>query len=334
MIATLDVLLDVRETRRMSAGMRAYVRELATRLPNVAPDIKLRTVGHGENFSFVEQVEIPFASRHSDVVHFPTIFAPVLLPRCYVVTIHDLIHLRYPELFGRTTAAYYSLFVKRLVYGAARVIVGDVRTREDCERFFDLPAERVSVVPLGYDPALLQISSPHVERPYVLYVGNHRPHKNLPTLLSAWDGLPEGVELDLALTGFDDLRFHSHRAARKLRFLGDLSPQQVAAAIAGASAIVQPSLAEGFGLPVLEALVRRVPVLAAEDAYPHPFGSFLAQFPAKNVGALRSLLEEIYHSPQRLRALASEGEREARSYTWDRFAGAIAAVYREAASRT
>ena len=328
--ATMDVLLDARETRRMSAGMRAYVRELTARLPFVAPDIKLHTVAHGENFSFVEQVEIPFASRNCDLVHFPTIFAPVVLPRRYVVTVHDLIHLRYPHLFARTTAAYYSLFVRRLLTGAARVIVGDERTREDCERFFEIPGERVRVVPLGYDPSLLEVHPHHSDRPYVLYVGNHRAHKNLSTLIAAWEGLPETVTMDLALTGDDDLGFHTNHRGRKLIYLGELAPRDVAATIAGASAVIQPSLAEGFGLPVLESLVRRIPVLAAEEAYPHVFAPFVATFPPHDVAALRSLLEELAYAPQRLRTLASEGEGAARAYTWDRFAAGVAAVYRDA----
>ena len=324
----MNVLLDARETRRMSAGMVAYVRELANRLPNVAPDITVRTVGRGENFSFTEQVEIPFASRYSDLVHFPTIFAPVVLPKKYVVTIHDLIHLRYPQLFSRTTGAYYSIFVRRLINGAARLLVGDWRTRDDLERFFNVGRERIRVIALGYDPALVDIP-PRVGQRYLLYVGNHRPHKNLPTLVAAWDALPPDVDIDLAFTGVEDVELPPRHGGRKLVFLGDLSPEETAAAIRGATALIQPSLAEGFGLPVLEAIVRRVPVIAAEDAYPGFLKAFIGRFEAQNVPALRSLLEEVVRSPQRLRGLAIEGEEIARDYTWDRFATKVAAVYRE-----
>lgn len=324
----MNVLLDARETRRMSVGMVSYVRELASRLPIVAPDITVRTVGHGENFTFTEQVEIPFASRYSDLVHFPTIFAPVVLPKKYVVTIHDLIHLRYPQLFSRTTGAYYSIFVKRLVNGAARLLVGDWRTRDDLERFFNMDRERVRVIPLGYDPTLVDIP-PRVGQPYLLYVGNHRAHKNLATLVAAWDALPPDIDIDLALTGAEDIELPRRHGGRKLVFLGDLSPQETAETIRGATALIQPSLAEGFGLPVLEAIVRRVPVIAAEDAYPGFLKAFVGRFDALNVPALRSLLEEVVRSPQRLRGLAIEGEEIAREYTWDRFATKVAAVYRE-----
>ena len=326
----MKVLLDARETRRMSAGMCAYVRELAARLPRVAPDVTLYTIGHGENFSFTEQVEIPFASRRAELVHFPTIFAPVLLPRRYVVTVHDLIHLRFPDLFSRATGAYYSLFVRRLVRGAARVLVGDARTVDDCVRFLGAARERLRVVPLGYEPALLPVAPWTGRRPYVLYVGNHRPHKNLATLVEAWNGLPDDVDVDLALTGADDLGAVARTSSRSVRFLGDLSAQETAGAIRGAVALVQPSLAEGFGLPVLEALVRRVPVIAAEDAFPGMLAPFVARFSAREVAALRSLLEDTIRRPQHLRARAAEGEAFARAYTWDRFAETVASVYRDA----
>lgn len=327
----IDVLLDARETRRMSAGMRAYVRELAERLPFVAPDIRLRTVKGGDVFSFTEQVELPFASRHADLVHFPTIFAPVVLPRKYVVTVHDLIHMRWPDLFSRTTAVYYKLFVGRLLEGAARVIVGDERTVDDCERFFQIPAERVRVVPLGYDPALLAATARRSDRPYVLYVGNHRAHKNLPTLLAAWERLPAGIALDLAMTGEYDFDAVPRHHERKLIFLGDLLPAEVGSAIAGATALVQPSLAEGFGLPVLEALVRGIPVIAAEEAFPQMFAPYVMRFAPRDVETLSILLEEAANAPQRLRSLAVEGTGVARAYTWDRFASAVADVYREIA---
>lgn len=326
----IDVLLDARETRRMSAGMRVYVRELAERLPFVAPDITLRTVMGGDVFSFTEQVELPFASRHADLVHFPTIFAPVVLPRKYVVTVHDLIHMRWPELFSRTTAVYYKLFVGRLLEGAVRIIVGDERTVGDCERFFKIPSERVRVVPLGYDPALLDAPARRSDRPYVLYVGNHRAHKNLATLLAAWERLPAGIALDLAMTGENDFDALPQRHERNLIFLGELSPAEVGSVIAGATALVQPSLAEGFGLPVLEALVRGIPVIAAEEAFPQMFAPYVVRFAARDVDTLSVLLEEAANAPQRLRSQTAEGVAVARTYTWDRFATAIADVYREA----
>jgi glycosyltransferase involved in cell wall biosynthesis len=163
-------------------------------------------------------------------------------------------------------------------------------------------------------------------------VGNHRSHKNLRTLLAAWERLPAGIELDLALTGENDVGAVARHHGGQLIFLGELSPMEVGSAMAGAAALVQPSLAEGFGLPVLEALVRGIPVIAAEEAFPQMFTPYVLRFSARDVETLTVLLEEAANAPQRLRAQAAEGMTVARTYTWDRFASAIADVYREAAA--
>ncbi|MBV8355365.1 MAG: glycosyltransferase family 4 protein [Candidatus Eremiobacteraeota bacterium] len=325
----MRLLLDARCTRRMSRGMCAYVAQLGARLPRVAPDIALQTYTRGDNFSLTEQIELPRAAAAHDLVHYPTIFAPLFRRRPYVLTIHDLIHLRYPQLFRLRTAVFYRAVVRRLARGATRILVGDERTADDCTAFLGVEARRVRVVPLGYDPELLEIAPAAAARPYVLYVGNHRAHKNLPLLIEAWTGLPDGVELDLFLTGNADLAV-PQSSARRVVFLGDLTAEDVASRIAGAAALVHPALAEGFGLPILEALVRRTPVVASETSTPRALAPFVATFPAGDVAALRSLLEEVARSPQRLERLAAEGEPIARAYTWDRFAASTASVYREA----
>ena len=326
----MNVLLDARATRRMSAGMRAYSRELAARVPRVAPDIALTTIESGENFTLGEQLSIPRAARAADLVHFTTIYAPWALPARYVLTIHDLIHLRFPELFGRATSAYYALVVRRLARRALRIIVGDARTVGDCIRFLGARPERIRVVPLGYDPGLLAIPAEATRRPYLLYAGNHRPHKNLRMLVEAWRALPPELDIDLALTGHADFEVEPSPGARRVEFLGDLAPERLAARLRGAQALIQPSLTEGYGLPVLEALARGTPVIASRESVPQALVPYAGIFTARDASGLRSLLEEVARSPQRLRSLAAEGEPIARAYTWDRFAASTAHVYRDA----
>ncbi len=86
----------------MSVGMRAYAQELVARLPRVAPDLSFRTVGRGENFSLEEQAAVAaseLARTRPRLTHFLSLYAPLFAPRRFAITIHDLIHLRYPELF-------------------------------------------------------------------------------------------------------------------------------------------------------------------------------------------------------------------------------------------
>ncbi len=338
----IDVAIDARVTRRMSVGTRVYQRELLARLPHVAPDIRFATFRGGENLTVRELVVLPFeiARLHPRVVHYLTIFAPPVTPAPYVVTIHDLIHLRHPEMFSSAPARYYALLGGRFARNAARLIVGDERTIEDCERFLGVPGERCRVVPLGYDPQMLAAvhgdDGPAAQanvRPYFLYAGNHRPHKNLATLFAAWRDLPNAVDVDLWCTG-DDADGAAQKYTRRngrLRFLGTVDERRLWAAYRDAIAYVHPALAEGFGIPMLEALVLGTPVIAAHEAVPSIVRPHATVFPARDVTALRDALIVALSDRTTLRRASAEGAAAVRAYTWDRFAAGIAAVYREVA---
>lgn len=331
----IDVAIDARTTRRMSAGVRAYVRELIGALPRVAPELRIAAVGRGENFGLAEQVGLPLelARLRPHLVHYPTTFAPAIRRRPYVVTIHDLIHLRFPRLFGALTAFHYAAVGRPLARGSRRLIVGDRRTVVDCERYFGVPFERCAVVPLGYDPALLDDDEETLrpDRPFVLYAGNHRPHKDLPTLLRAWSSLPPSIALDCRITGRDEpaLRARFARPGGDLIFTGDLSLRDLRRHYRAALAYVHPALYEGFGIPMLEAAVLGTPVIASDGAVPGIVAPYAHTFPTRDARALASLLEALARDAAPFAARAAEGVVPLRAYTWDRFAAATAAVYHE-----
>ena len=330
----IDVAVDARVTRRMSSGVRVYLRELLQGLPAAAPDLRVAGVGWGENFGFAEQIGLPraIADSRAKIVHYPTTFAPLLRARPYVLTIHDLIHLRCAALFGRATALHYRYVGAPLARGATRLLMGDVRTVGDCERFLGVGAERCRVVPLGYDPQLLEAAPPlNLERPFFLYAGNHKPHKNLSTLYAAWSALPPHLAVDLRVTGSGDAALSEHyvRPHGQLIFTGHLSPLDLRRHYRAALAYVHPALIEGFGIPMLEAAVVGTPVIASATAIPSIVEPFAVTFAADDVGELRALLHEAIRNPGVLHARAAEGVIPLRAYTWDRFAARTAAVYRE-----
>ena len=327
-----DVAIDVRRTRRMSVGTLAYLDKLLSALPQVAPELRIAAVGRGENFGIAENVALPLelARIHPRLVHYPTLFAPVIRAQPYVATVHDLIHLRHPEFFGRATAVFYATLGGTIARGARLLCMGDERTVDDCERYLRVPRERCRVVPLGFDPALLGATSiARGERPYFFYAGNHRPHKNLETLYRAWNALAEPI--DLVLTGADEpaVRAAYARPGAVIRYLGDVLPAALWARYRGALAYVQPSLAEGFGIPMLEALAVGTPVIASHEAVPTLVRPYAQTFPARNASALTDVLRMTARDPGASRARASEGALAVRAYTWDRFAAATAAVYHE-----
>ena len=330
----IDVAIDARMTRRMSLGVRAYVGELLGRLPLVAPDLRVVGVGGGENFGWAEQIGLPRALARSGakVVHFPTTYGPLLRRRPYVLTVHDLIHLRFPELFGRATALHYRLVGVPLARGAARLVMGDERTVGDCERYLRVGPERCRVVPLGYDSALLE-PAPALEpqHPFLFYAGNHKPHKNLAVLFAAWAALAPQHAIDLRITGTDPgVPGATYRRTHgRIIFTGHLRALDLRRHYRSALAYVHPALVEGFGIPMLEAAVLGTPVIASASAVPSIVAPYAATFEPHDVRALTALLDELVRNRAPFAARAAEGAAPLRAYTWDRFAAGTAAVYRE-----
>lgn len=329
------VALDARLTRQMSAGMKTYARELALRLPRVAADLRFNAFRQGANFGWDEQVRLPRAIRRSgaNLTHFLSLYAPLLPPRPYLVTIHDLIHLHFPQYFKSKVPLYYRTVVRSVARGAARVITDDERTVDDLRRFLGVDPSRVRVVPLGVDDAFLQPVQPRAaERPYLLYAGNHREHKDIPTLLRAWSSLPASRTVDLYLTGPDDFDGALQRYSSPLRralALGDLTQNELARTYAGAAALVHPALLEGFGLPLLEAMACGAAVIASRESLPKVLEGAALTFAAGDVEGARQAIVRILDDGALRGRLVAEGQRRARILTWDRCALQTAEIYRE-----
>jgi glycosyltransferase involved in cell wall biosynthesis len=335
----IDVAIDARITPRMSAGVRAYVRALLDGIPRVAPDIRLHAAGRGLNFGLDEQLRLPAEINRlaPALTHCPTIFTPLRRRRPYVAMVHDLIHLQYPQFFSGATALFYALAARPMLRGAALLLMSDERTADACVEFLGVERERCRIVPLGYDPELFAPAPPRpARRPYVMYAGNHRPHKNLRVLYEAWAGLPEAVTLDLVITGAPDAAALARyrRAGSELRFAGTLSDEHLVAGYRAAIAYVHPALAEGFGLPMLEATVAGTPVVASTTSVPALVAPYATTFAPHDTLALRATLSDLAANPAPYRRRAAEGRDAMRAYTWDRFAAATAAVYREVANGT
>lgn len=315
--------------------MQTYVRELVARLPHLAPDLQFVVFRAGGNFGWSEQVRLPLVIRssHSQLTHFLSQYTPAFSPRPYVVTIHDLIHLLFPAAFKSKVGPYYRTLVKFVCARAARVITDDERTVDDLRRFLNVPAERVRVIPLGVGDRFLQPIAPErTERPYFLYVGNHREHKDLRTLFEAWAALPAGTPVDLYVTGHDDFAGGLQRYARpqgRVVALGDLTPDALASYYASATALVHPALREGFGLPMLEAMAARCAVIACSDALPGVLRGAALTFAPRDREGAREAMQRVLADEGLRRGLINEGRARAEQLTWDRCALATAAVYRE-----
>ena len=332
----VDIAFDDRLTSHMSAGMSLYVRKLAALLPRVAPDLRFAFIGAGDNFDLAEQVGLPLSIARSRprLVHLPSPFVPLLVPARFVLTIHDLIDLHYPQFGKRKVGPYYRFGVGPVARRARAVITDDAATAADLERFLGVDPARIRIVALGVDVLAAPLPPPARAgaAPYFLYVGNHRAHKNLATLVRAWADLPEDLAVDLLLTGRDDVGSAFAGLSRghgALTFTGDVGDAELTALYRGARALVHPALREGFGLPMLEAMRAGTPVIAARSAVPGPLAPHALTFSADDPAELRALMLRALEEPAWLAGLAQAAQAATQDLTWEQTARATAAIYRE-----
>ncbi|HTU70509.1 MAG TPA: glycosyltransferase family 1 protein [Candidatus Baltobacteraceae bacterium] len=311
------------------------MREVSTRLPRIAPEFDYRVYTKGENLGIAEQIVLPLEMWHDriDLAHYMAHYVPAFAGGRFVFTIHDLIHLRFKQYFRAYIEPYYMSIVRRASRRAARIITSDRRTIDDLVHFFGVDAQRVRVIPLAPRDRFFAPASPyHGERPYLLNVGNHREHKDLPTLVQAWSSLPARYDVDLYFTGSDDFGGLLQRASsehRRARALGDLSDDQLAAYYAGAVALVHPSLLEGFGLPLVEAAAQGCPVIASTTSIPDPLAGIALAFEPRDVDGARAQIERLLDDQALRTDLVERGREAAAKLSWDRTARETADVYRE-----
>jgi glycosyltransferase involved in cell wall biosynthesis len=316
----------------MSAGMLQYVRALRTYLPAVAPDLQIAELGSGDNFDLAEQLGIPLALARlrPRLVHIPTLYVPRFVPAPYVVTIHDLIDLEFPQYAKRKVMPYWRFVVGPVLRGARAVLTDDDVTVDLLRRYVGVDPRRVRVVPLGVDPPQPLPPPLARPRPFLFYAGNHRPHKDLPTLVRAWASLPERFAVDLLLTGPPEPSLATkRRGSGELVFLGECDTDEIWRHHRGAAAYVHPALREGFGLPLLEALRAGTPVIAAEPAIPAVLRPYVTAFPGGDADALRNTLIAVLDDTETHRAAAERAREATLGLNWERMVRATAAVYRE-----
>lgn len=327
----IRLAFDARETSHMSAGVLNYSRKLREWLPRVAPDIALVPVGSGDNFDLAEQLGLPLAIARSRVqlAHFPTLFVPRFVPVPYVVTVHDLIDLHFPQFVKPQVTPYVRALVAPVVRAARAVITDDESTVDDLERFLGVDARRVRVIPLGSDDPLDDPAPIDHPRPYLLYVGNRRPHKNLATLIAAWSELARERPVDLVLSGAPDADVGLEApGAGEIVFLGERSDDELRRWYAGAAAYVHPALREGFGLPLLEAMRNGARVIASREAMPRVLAPHGVLVEALDVAGWRAALAAVLDDPAGARAAARAARAATRDLTWERTARLTADVYR------
>jgi glycosyltransferase involved in cell wall biosynthesis len=287
----------------------------------------------------------------TDVYHGPAVFLPhVKLGYRTVVTIHDLVSFLFPETVPRKYSLYMRLMTRLATRSADRIIAVSEATKADLERTLGVPAAKIVVIHEAVGPEFARPLAPGavatvadrygLRRPYCLFVGNLEPRKNLPRLIEAFAevrrrlaGTTRPPQLVLAGTRawlhagiFQAVE--AHELGNDIVFTDYVPIADLPALYAGATCFVFPSLYEGFGLPVLEAMAAGTPVVAARvGSIPEVAGDAALLVDARASGELATAIETLLTDAGLRERLIARGRARAARFDWETVARQTLAVY-------
>lgn len=338
-------------TRDVATGTEVYTREVGSRLSAAAPDLRWlffasrARSGLGVDMLVVpmarlwSQVRLPLALQpaHPDLLFVPAHAIPFGWLGKTLTVVHDLAFERHPEAYSMAQRSYLQLTTRWAALRCPLLITPSESTRKDLVELYHVAPERVRVVPLGggeqaereVAPAnrLLELG---LDGPFVLQVGRIETRKNQTAALAAVERL-DGVTLAVAGPESDVALSKRLRESSRCRVLGVVDPPTLELLYRRARAVVVPSLYEGFGLPVLEAMARGQVVVAARASSLPEVGGEAALYvddpndPAELAGALETAIGD-----RAVRArLGRAAQKQASGFTWDRCAAGVVQVIRE-----
>ncbi|MBN1809946.1 MAG: glycosyltransferase family 4 protein [Planctomycetes bacterium] len=286
-------------------------------------------------------------SAGGNLLHAPAYTAPRFGFLPFVLTIHDVFVYDYPSLCHRTNVAHFKRFMPASVRNAARIIVPSRYTADRLKAEFPDAARKTVVVPFGVDDVFSRERVPSwpaeayaLPKSFILYVGALDPKKNIDTLIKAFFAvaLAKKLHTDLVLAGPDagDGK-RLRRVAEgigfggRVHFTGFVPDEFLPALYRKAQAFVLPSVAEGFGFPLLEAMTSGVPAVASGVASLRELAADTVRFYTPgNVADLRKALEDVLFNKKLAARLSAAAKKRAAEFSWERTARETMAVYREA----
>jgi len=329
----MNLIVNGRFLSRRVTGVERYAGEILRQLKDRPRVVRPEKWVYGLQGHFWEQIIFPGLVSSDQLLWSPANTGPLGVAR-QVLTVHDLSPLEHPEWFRASFALWYRLLLPVLATRVQWIVSPSEFVRAKLMRRFGLSAERVTTIPGGVD---LSVFRPDAPRPsslpskYVLFVGTLQPRKNLVGLLSAWarvkDVVPEAWLL-IAGEGGDMFPPLALPEMDRVKFLGAVAETDLPGLYAGAMLLVIPSLDEGFGLPVLEAMACGTPVAASTaGALPEVTGAAGLTFDPGDIPAMAEVLRCLLTDVTLRNTLREKGLERVCHFSWQTSAARLWEVF-------
>ena len=342
------IAIDVRMAEH--TGIGRYIRGTVTALKNASSERVYTLMGKNglknefpPEFSYIaanipiysiqEQVALPWLARSADCLHSPHYNAPLFWNRKLIVTIHDLIHLHFADALASPLAKIYARFMLPAVVRRADAIIAvSEYTKNDLVKTLKVNPDKITVIHHGIDHSF-EISDADGEKyppkePYFLYVGLIKAHKNIGILLEAFLKLRKEKNLPslkLYLVGTPDLKqaivrewLEMIHREPSISLMSGVDERKLKELYRNATALILPSLYEGFGFPLLEAMASQTPIIASRIAsIPEVLGERAGlYFDPHSASELHACLEKILNRSDLRAQLIEEGLKRLRLFDW------------------
>jgi len=333
MVEVMEILYDARWIG--PHGIGRFAGELAKALPELRDFQRKRRPWHPLD-PLVLGMEL--WRERPDLFFSPGYNSPLGWPKPFVFTLHDLNHLCVPENSNAMKRAYYQCVIRPACHRAAFVLTVSEYSRREIAAWAGVEEQKVVNVGNGVGEPFNADGPKHEPGyPYLLYVGSHKPHKNLTRLLRAYaiSGIHQDVRLVMTGTPSRDLKATAQELHLNgnVNFVGTANNEDLAQLYRGALGFVFPSLYEGFGLPPLEAMACGVPVLTSNVcSLPEVVGDAAVLVDPLDVQAIADGLRTLMHNSDLRVALRQRGLLRAREFSWPETARKTGDVLRKALS--
>jgi glycosyltransferase involved in cell wall biosynthesis len=366
----VKIAIDARKLR--DYGIGTYIRNLLRHLSRIDSTTEYLLICRGEDcvalealgenfraivessapYSFREQLAVPLDLRREgiDLFHAPHYVLPPLTPCRAVVTIHDCIHLRFPQYLPNRLAYGYaraSLWIA--THWSSRVLTVSEASKRDILRYFRVAESKIDVIYNAIDERFGEAPDEEevarvreryqLNDPFVLYAGNIKPHKNLERLIEAFHELRKGEleHVKLLIIGDEISKYatlrravHHYKLHKHVRFFGFVPDKTLAVLYRLASVFVFPSLYEGFGLPPLEAMASGTPVITSNvSSLPEVVGDAALLIDPYDAGAIAAAMRRVLTEPALREDLRLRGLQRVREFSWERSVRRVREIYGE-----